>query len=403
MVPPSLPPKDKWHLILMALMLHGLGILLPWNMFITAKDYFVKYKLVDRPDLADNYLAYVGWASQLPNVAFNWLNIFVQMGGSLTMRIICSMLLEMCIFVITIVMAMVDTSHCPTVFFSLTMISVLFLNTFNAIYHNSIFGVAARFPPKYTGVVVLGSNVCGTLVVFLDWGSTVFSSTRTAAIYYFIGGIGVLLVCFDTYYAFPINRFYRYYDTLSRGASNGAVTRRPPYLHIVKQAWVQLYNVFVTFFVALAVFPSVISEVRPVTDGFLGSNFVRLTCFFTNNFASMIGNITASLVQFPNRRWLSVFVTSRFLFIPFFLLCNYKPQDRSLPVVIGNDYLFWMGTAILGWSTGHYSSLGMMYVSGGTVPSEYASIAGMLGSAVLVTGIFCGLLFTYICPLIVRM
>lgn len=31
------PPKDRYRLIYLTLLLHGLGTLIPWNMFITAK------------------------------------------------------------------------------------------------------------------------------------------------------------------------------------------------------------------------------------------------------------------------------------------------------------------------------------------------------------------------------
>lgn len=73
------PPKDKWHLIFITLVIHGLGTLTAWNMFITAKDYFVDYKLKGT-EYAGNYLAYVGLASQLPNLLFSWFNVFVKMG-----------------------------------------------------------------------------------------------------------------------------------------------------------------------------------------------------------------------------------------------------------------------------------------------------------------------------------
>jgi hypothetical protein len=79
------------------------------------------------------------------------------------------------------------------------------LAAFNAIFQNSVYGVAARLPQKYTGAVVLGSNICGTLVVFMSWTSELFDSRRTSAIYYFITGIFVLLICFDTYFALPLN------------------------------------------------------------------------------------------------------------------------------------------------------------------------------------------------------
>lgn len=60
---------------------------MPWNMFITAKDYFVGYKLSESytnstatAEYATNFLPYIGFASQIPNVLFNWLNIFVNLG-----------------------------------------------------------------------------------------------------------------------------------------------------------------------------------------------------------------------------------------------------------------------------------------------------------------------------------
>ncbi|XP_052751243.1 equilibrative nucleoside transporter 1 [Galleria mellonella] len=407
------PPKDRWNLIYLTLIIHGLGTLTAWNMFITAKDYFVDYKLVDAKNYAEHYLAYVGWASQIPNVVFNWMNIFVQFGGNLTTRIVWSLCIEVAIFVFTIILAMLDSKEWPEVFFWLTMLSVLLLNAFNAIFQNSVYGVAARLPPKYTGAVVLGSNICGTLVVFLSWSSGLFESKRTAAIYYFIAGMFVLLICFDTYFALPLNRFYRYHNTLQQrtlrvnpalAATNNEARPDPrpgqPYGTILRQAWVQIYNIFIVFFVTLAIFPSVHSDIKPVSMDLLGDNFTMITCFLTFNLMAMIGNITASLWQFPTRRWLAVFTTLRLLFIPFFLACNYKADVRTIPVLVTNDWVYWIGSALMGWSSGHGSSLGMMYVSGNVAP-EHAATAGMLGAATLVTGILCGLLFTRLCPIIV--
>lgn len=74
------------------------------------------------------------------------------------------------------------------------------------IFQNSVYGMAAKLPFKYTGAVVLGSNISGTFtsVVFI-LSKLYTSSERTAAIYYFIGAIFVLLACFDTYFALPLN------------------------------------------------------------------------------------------------------------------------------------------------------------------------------------------------------
>merc|ERR1711953_1072991 len=39
------PPVDRLNLIYLTLILHGIGTLMPWNMFVTAKEYFANYKL----------------------------------------------------------------------------------------------------------------------------------------------------------------------------------------------------------------------------------------------------------------------------------------------------------------------------------------------------------------------
>lgn len=49
-------------------------------------------------------------------------------------------------------------------------------------------------------------NVCGTFVSLISIASTaVAPNARTAAIYYFITALFVLLACLDTYFALPLN------------------------------------------------------------------------------------------------------------------------------------------------------------------------------------------------------
>jgi len=57
-------------------------------------------------------------------------------------------------------------------------------------------------------------------------------------------------------------------------------------------------------------------------------------------------------------------VALRVILIPLFLICNYQPigVTRTMPVLIENDYAFWTLGAILGLSSGYYSSVAMMYI-----------------------------------------
>ncbi|CAH2245709.1 jg4859 [Pararge aegeria aegeria] len=213
-----------------------------------------------------------------------------------------------------------------------------------------------------------------------------------------------------------MERFYRYHETLQErtlrvnpalAATNqnaNPVQQKTPYGLIVRQSFIQLYNIFIVFFVTLAVFPAVHSDIQPIQENFLGTNFVRLTCFLTFNLTAMIGNITASFWQFPTQKWLFIFTTLRIVFIPLFLLCNYHPLNvtRTMPILVNNDWTYWVLAVIMGWSSGHGSSLGMMYVSG-TVAPENAMTAGMIGGATLVTGIVAGITFSKFCPALVSL
>nr|XP_022906238.1 equilibrative nucleoside transporter 1 [Onthophagus taurus] len=408
-------PKDRYQLVYWIFLLHGIGVLTPWNMFITANDYFTTYKLSydytgQNTTYSDTFLQNLGFASQVPNLAFNWLNIFVVLGGNLTTRIVWSIWVEVIIFLFTIILAMMDTSGWPGTFFWLTMCSVVLLNMMNGVYQNTIFGMAAKLPPKYTGAVILGSNISGTFTAIVSVISKLVSSNqRMAAIYYFITALLVLLVCFDTYFALPLNRFYRHHELKEKRDAElrkgkDTKTEKTPYLLVFKQAYPQLLNIFMVFFVTLSLFPAVQARILKSDDNFFVPDnlYSDVTCFLTFNICAMLGSFFTKYFTWPKPKYLWIPVTLRFLYIPFYLLCNYnlKQTQRTLPVYITNDWLYWFVAITMGLTSGYFSSLGMMYAPG-TVEQRYASTAGMFGGAALITGIFCGICSAYLWPLVI--
>ncbi|CAG5076571.1 Similar to SLC29A1: Equilibrative nucleoside transporter 1 (Homo sapiens) [Cotesia congregata] len=410
------PPKDKLNIVFLIMVLHGIGTLMPWNMFITARNYFENYKFssnytVENTTYASNYVNSVSFSAQIPNVIFNWINLFMPLGGDLTTRIVWGILVQVLIFVETVVLAMLDTSTWPGVFFWITMISVVVLNTFNGIYQNSVYGMAAKLPGKYTGAV----NISGTFTALVDLLALKMApSLRTAAIYYFLTALFVLLACFDTYFALPINRFYRYHEMIFQKdkqkkelETKSKIHGRTPYWTIFKQASPQLFNIFFVFFVTLSLFPAVQSSIKASDENFIVSEkyYMSVMCFVTFNVTAMIGSLLASHVQWPKKECLVLPVVLRVLFIPLFLVCNYVPAKeftRTMPVLITNDWVYFAIAVLMGVSSGYLSSLGMMYCPS-TVDSRYASTAGMFGAAFLITGIFTGVLTAIVMPYIVSM
>ncbi|CAH1736445.1 equilibrative nucleoside transporter 1 isoform X1 [Aphis gossypii] len=411
------PPKDRWNIVYLILVLHGIGILMPWNMFINAKSYFVEYKLGEDylgKDLyyASIFMAYLTIGSQLPSLLFNWLNIFCPIGGKLTTRIVWSILTEVLCFVFTVALVMINTSQIPALFFWSTLGSIVLLNMANGIYNNSVFGMAAKLPTKYIGAVVLGTNLSGTFTSIANIASiSITPDARTAAIYYFTTALFVLLACFDTYFALPLNRFYKYHELIyqreieNQNSKQSGEDEKVPYWRIFKQASPQLFNVFFVFFVTLSIFPAVHSDIKTSSKDFLFGEiyYTSVMCFLTFNVCALIGTYFSTLFSWPNKKWLFIPVVLRVILIPLFLVCNYQPigVTRLMPVLINNDYVFWALGAILGLSSGYYSSVAMMYAPSCVEP-RYSGIAGMFGAAMLLTGICSGILFGMLMPFIVK-
>lgn len=279
----------------------------------------------------------------------------------------------------------------------------------NGIYQSTIYGLVASLPPKYTGAVVLGSNVSGCFATLMSIGCEfIFSSKRTSAIYYFVTAIVVLLICFDTYFALPLNNFFRHYENESKNKDkpSGSKTQiNVPYLKIFKQAFPQLLNVFFTFFVTLAIFPAIHSDIKRSPDFPIGSNyFTLITCFLTFNVFAMLGSLTTSWVQWPKPKFLIIPVILRAVFIPLMLICKYQPEGikRTLPIYIENDWVYWGIAIVMAYSSGYLSSLGMMYAPQ-TVSPKHQVTAGMFAAACLVTGIFAGVLFSYLGPVLIQL
>lgn len=235
---------------------------------------------------------------------------FHSNSGNLTTRVVWSLIIEIIIFLVTVILAMVDSSAWPGTFFWATMTSVVILNMAGGIFQNTVYGMAAKLPPKYTGAVVLGSNISGTFATVISiLSGSIWSSYRKAAIYYFITAMFVILLCFDTYFAMPLNRFYRYHEIMSEKQQEKSrrsginVNARPPYFKIFRQSFMQLFNIFFIFFVTLSIFPAVHSKIYQQGEGeFLGfvprNLFTPVTCFLTFNVFAMLGSLTTSWVKF---------------------------------------------------------------------------------------------------------
>ena len=419
----DIPPKDRNNWVFLIFVLHGIGVLMAWNMFITAKAYFVDYKLVYHhvndsshdvlrseseegkvSEYRANFLSYLGVAAQIPNVVCNGINLFSQSrSGNMTVRVTAMIVIECLVCLLTLSLALTDSTSWPICFFYITMVSVVVMNMASGVYQSAVYGVAAKLPMTYSNAVVLGSNISGTLVSVVDIIShAIAPDARTSALYYFVGTLGILIACLISFHVLPFNNFYRHFDQSGRHGNAvddeeedilpvSFIKRLHDYWTIFQQIWPQCLNVFMVFFVTLSIFPAIHSSVESSGQMLsLGSYFTPVTCFLLFNATAMIGNLIPNWIIFPGPKHLYIPVFARLLFIPFFLLCNYKPHLRVWPVIFNNDYVYVTGGCLLGLSSGYFSSLSMMYAPRG-VDSRQAGLAAMMASFFLMLGLFVGI------------
>lgn len=412
--------KDKYQLVYIIFLLHGIGILMPWNMFITAHGYFIDYKLrgpCDQPESEYRkfFMNFLGIVAQLPNVLLNVINIFVHLGGNMKSRIVWSIVTMIVTFVFTIIMAMVDSSQWIEAFFWMTMVSVVILNAATGVYQNSLYGLVAILPPRYTNAVILGNNISGTITTVVSIISKLaVSSTasgpsdddiRTSAIFYFLFALVMLLIAFDSYFALPLIKFFRENEIkmdrekkkVAKKESGVAVSTAPPYMVIMKRIWVQALSVWFVFFITLTNFPAIQYRVKPQENSMFPVRFFEdITCFLAFNVMAVAGNFATEYVRWPGPKYVWVPVVLRVLFVPFFLLCRYDLDHRMLfPAIIHSDWIYFIGSILHGFTSGYFSSLCMMYAPS-LVSPQHQGTAGMMSALFLVLGIFTGCLFSLV-------
>ncbi|XP_055341635.1 equilibrative nucleoside transporter 1-like isoform X2 [Paramacrobiotus metropolitanus] len=424
-------PSDRYRLVFLIMLVHGMGVLLPWNVFINASEYFKGYKFgYYCPSLNESFSAVCNdsnpaevnrffrnsWsndmvvAAQMPNLILNALNLFVNIGGgNLTIRIAISIVILIVVLMETCILAIIDSTLWTPTFYVISMASVVVVNMAGGIYQNSLFGVGASLPGRYTNAIITGNNICGTFIALLNIMSQSVFEGRSGwhGFTYFLIALLFMIFVFGTYFILPSLAYYRHFFSRKERSINTPAPERESFkehIHSLwitfKQVWIQCWNVFFVFFVTLACFPNFGLNIEPQKGGSIfGAYFISIGLFLNFNLFAFVGNLLPSLFIWPGPRWVWIPVLLRALFIPFFIFCNMQNTGgkelypRKLPVYFMNEWWFFGGQMLLGLTSGYFSSLTMMYAPQQVKDKRLAPKAGQTAAFFLVSGIFFGLLF----------
>ncbi|XP_068443428.1 equilibrative nucleoside transporter 2 [Clinocottus analis] len=434
-------PQDRGWLVGICFFILGLGTLLPWNFFMTASLYFqgrlngtdaTKWsngtEAVRKEYYFNNWMTLL---SQLPLLVFTLLNSFLYQRISAAIRIAGSLVFILLLFILTAVLVKVPMEEDR--FFSVTMATIWFINSFGAVLQGSLFGLVGLLPQKYSAIFMSGQGLAGTfaaIAMLLAIASD--ADSETAALGYFITPCVGTLVTLFSYLLLSRLEFAQHYlnksnkyeaDTtdeqlkessiVGNSKPNGHAMGEPDgpagpkgaflsleevdmeeakasVMEVFKKIWVMAFCVTFVFTVTLSVFPAVTADVETSFKGKWERFFISVCCFLVFNLGDWFGRTVTTLIQWPRKeaRLFPVLVIFRVGFIPLLMLCNVQKR-AFLPVIFSHDAAFTVIMILFALSSGYFVCLSMSYAPQ-LVAQRDAETAGALMTFFLALGLSIG-------------
>ncbi|NXX81357.1 S29A3 protein, partial [Urocolius indicus] len=424
-------PVDRFGGAYVIFFLLGVGSLLPWNFFITAKHYWM-YKLQNcseqagpvgqgSSDLRDYFESYISIASTVPSVLCLIGNFLLVNKVPASVRILSSLFVMLAVFLVITVLVKVDTSTWTIHFFALTITCVVIVSGASTVFSSSIFGLSSCFPMENLQALISGQAMGGTISAVASVMDLAAASTVTdSALAYFLTADIFIVICIMVFLLLPRLEYSRYYmSSQQESPSLGAMlpgssvedeaqpgdaanipflTKRtgiPPVWPILQKTALLGFCLFYVFFISIIIFPSLSSNIESVSkfSGGLWNTkyFAPLTSFLLYNFADWCGRQITAWIQVPGpkSKLLPILVLLRTIFLPLFILSNYQPRAHIRTVVFNRDVYPVVFTALLGLSNGYLGTLVMVY-GPKIVPKELAEAAGVVMTLYLTLGLAVG-------------
>ncbi|XP_078503436.1 equilibrative nucleoside transporter 1 isoform X2 [Lissotriton helveticus] len=432
-------PPDRYKAVWLIFFILGLGTLLPWNFFMTATMYFSS-RLADPAEeriggaelnitqpaqnqLQAKFNNVMTICAMLPLLIFTCLNSFIHQRIPQKLRVLGSLVGILVLFMLTTLF--VKISFTPLTFFALTMVKIVFINSFGAILQGSLFGMAGLLPVSYTTPIMSGQGLAGTFAAFsMICAISSGSSLEDSAFGYFIVACVVIVLAIVSYIILPKMDFYQHHsaqsnkggteadatvEMIQKGEKNGVKTmvgdspegskkEEPSVITIFKKIWVLALSVCLVFTVTIGIFPAVTADVKSAIAGTGKWNmyFIPVSCFLFFNVFDWAGRSLTAACMWPGQdsKLLPVMIVLRVVFIPLFMLCNVHPR-YYMPVFFEHDAWYIVFMIIFAFSNGYLASLCMCFGPKKVLPYE-AETAGSIMAFFLSLGLALGAAFSFL-------
>uniref|UniRef100_A0A8C5NXV5 Solute carrier family 29 (nucleoside transporters), member 3 n=2 Tax=Jaculus jaculus TaxID=51337 RepID=A0A8C5NXV5_JACJA len=416
-------PEDRFNGTYIIFFSLGIGSLLPWNFFVTAKEYW-SFKLrncsgtalgkdSEDADILNYFESYLAVASTVPSLLCLVANFLLVNRVRVHVRVLSSLTVTLAIFVVMIALVKVDTSSWTRGFFTVTVICMALVSGSSTIFNSSVYGLTGSFPIRNAQALISGGAMGGTVSAVASLVDLAASSdVRDSALAFFLTAAVFLGLCGVLYLLLPRLEYARCYmrpvgparafsaedhppqhaPAVPWGASG---SRTPPLRPILRKTTNLGFCILFLFLITALIFPAISTNIESLHKGsgspWTTKLFVPLTVFLLFNFADLCGRQVTAWVQVPgpNSRALPGLVLLRAGLVPLFLLCNYQPRSRLSTVLFQSDVYPVLFTCLLGFSSGYLGTLALIY-GPKIVPRELAEATGMVMSFYMYTGLMLG-------------
>lgn len=411
---PKPAPNDRYKRIWISFAILGVTTLVPWNFFITATDYWMhKFRNVtnevqlERTPLQTFFESYLAIAANFPMLIAMFLTTLYGQRIALKYRLNLPLFVVLIVFILTTMFAVLDTDKIQMLFFSLTIVMVILVSFFSAVFQAALFGYTANFPQSCMHAVVIGQGLSGLLASLLRILTLITrTGPTTSGILYFLSSTVFVIFAIAVFWSMD-TEFTRYYldprhnagPSSSPEESQQQMPARlgasPDLVKVIKTCWPMALTVFMTFTSTLSVFPAIsvliLPEVPSKDYALLGDLYTPVVTFVLFNFADLAGRLCSNYLPFPVGRpkFLLSLGAVRILFPILILFCNVVKPNKHLPILFVNDIYYPIFISLASLTNGYLFSSAMILASSGAEQC-HREITGFVMTFSLGLGLFSG-------------
>ncbi|KAK7939419.1 hypothetical protein WMY93_002745 [Mugilogobius chulae] len=439
-------PDDRYHGIYFAMLLAGVGFLLPYNSFITDVDY-LHHKFEGTSIVFDMSLTYILVA--LLAVILN--NVLVER-LSMHTRITVGYILALGPLVFVSVFDVWLEKFTTRQAYIINLVSVGVVAFGCTVQQSSFYGYMGMLPKRYTQGVMTGESTAGVIISLSRiFTKLLIPDERRNTLIFFLVSISMEMLCFLLHLLVRRSRFVRYYTSHAQGKGpgkghdprdNGTGYRvhhdvtaeevrfgnggtmpsdrpteegvddfgggtyvrfdapkakirkswpglRDMILHryvVSRVIWAYMLSIAVTYSITLCLFPGLESEIRNPTLG----EWLPILIMATFNMSDFVGKILAAVPYDWSGGRLLFVSCLRVVFIPLFVMCVYPASAPTL------SHPAWpcLFSLLMGVTNGYFGSVPMIQAAG-KVPPEQRELAGNTMTVSYMTGLMVGSAVAY--------